>query len=44
LGYEKGDPKGRNKGNSRNGHGSKRVISEDGEMSLAIPRYLAASS
>ena len=25
LGYEKGDVKGRNKGNSRNGHGTKRV-------------------
>lgn len=38
LGYEKGDRKGRNKKNSRNGHGSKRLIGEDGEMELSTPR------
>ena len=32
LGYDKGDPKGRQSGNSRNGHGSKKVTGEDGEM------------
>jgi len=38
LGYEKGDRKGRNKKNSRNGHGSKLLIGEDGEMELSTPR------
>jgi transposase-like protein len=32
LGYEKGNPKGQKTGNSPNGHGSKRLTSEDGEM------------
>jgi len=31
LGYEKGDPAGRGRGNSRNGSSSKRVLTEDGE-------------
>ena len=38
LGYEKGDPAGRGTGNSRNGHSSKTVLGEDGEMDLSIPR------
>jgi hypothetical protein len=32
LGYEKGDPAGRGKGNSRNGASSKTVLTEDGEV------------
>ena len=38
LGYEKGDPAGRGSGNSRNGHSSKTVLSEDGAIELAVPR------
>jgi transposase-like protein len=38
LGYEKGDPAGRGTGNSRNGHSAKTVLSEDGEIDLAVPR------
>lgn len=38
LGYEKGDTSGRNKKNSRNGHGTKRLLGEDGELELATPR------
>jgi putative transposase len=38
LGYERGDPAGRGSGNSRNGHSTKRVLSDDGELDLAIPR------
>ncbi len=38
LGYEKGDVKGRNGGNSRNGHGKKRVKGEDGEVAIDVPR------
>ncbi len=43
LGYEKGDQKGQKSGNSRNGHGSKRLIGEDGEMDIAVPRDRDAS-
>ncbi len=43
LGYEKGDPKGRNCGNSRNGHSSKRLKGEDGELLLSVPRDRDAS-
>jgi len=43
LGYDKGDPKGKKTGNSRNGHGSKRLIGEDGEMQIAVPRDRDAS-
>ena len=32
LGYAKNDPVGRNNGNSRNGHGRKTIVGEDGEM------------
>ena len=38
LGYEKGDPAGRGSGNSRNGHSGKTVLSDDGELDLAVPR------
>ena len=38
LGYEKGDPAGRGTGNSRNGHSDKRVLTEDGEVDLAVRR------
>ena len=43
LGYDKGDPKGKKTGNSRNGHGSKRLTGEDGEMQIAVPRDRDAS-
>ena len=38
LGYEKGDPSGRGTGNNRNGHSGKTVLTEDGEVTLAVPR------
>jgi len=38
LGYEKGDVKGRNGGNSRNGYGKKRVKGDDGEVAIDVPR------
>ena len=37
-GYEKGDPAGRGTGNSRNEHSDKTVLTEDGEVDLAVPR------
>lgn len=43
LGYEKNDPAGRGSGNSRNGHSSKRLKSEDGELEVAVPRDRDAS-
>jgi hypothetical protein len=43
LGYEKGDPAGRGKGNSRNGTSSKTVLTEDGEVEIAVPRDRAGS-
>src|SRR6516165_5048901 len=43
LGYEKGDPAGRGSGNSRNGSSSKTVLSEDGEIEIAVPRDRAGS-
>jgi putative transposase len=43
LGYEKGDPAGRGSGNSRNGTSSKTVLTEDGEIEIAIPRDRAGS-
>ena len=43
LGYEKGDPAGRGTGNSRNGTSSKTLLSEDGEVEIAIPRDCAGS-
>ena len=38
LGYSKGGKSSRNDGNTRNGHGKKKVKSSSGEMDLAIPR------
>jgi putative transposase len=38
LGYEKGDPAGKGTGNSRNGYSDKTVLTEDGEVELAVPR------
>src|SRR6201996_8062198 len=43
LGYEKGDPAGRGSGNSRNGTSSKTVLTEDGELEIAVPRDRAGS-
>jgi len=43
LGYEKGDSGGRGSGNSRNGHSAKTVLTEDGEVGLAIPRDRAGT-
>jgi transposase-like protein len=38
LGYEKHASKGRNSGNSRNGHSKKTVKSQSGELALEVPR------
>src|SRR3974390_1976910 len=38
LGYEKGDPTGRGSVNSRNGTSSKTLLTEDGEIEIAVPR------
>ena len=38
LGYEKHAAEGRNGSNSRNGHSSKKVISNDSELEIAVPR------
>ncbi|HWA89066.1 MAG TPA: IS256 family transposase, partial [Rhizomicrobium sp.] len=43
LGYEKGDPVGRGSGNSRNGTSAKTVLTEDGEVEIAVPRDRAGS-
>src|ERR1700752_3882722 len=43
LGYEKGDPAGRGSGNSRNGTSSKTILTENGEIAIAIPRDRAGS-
>lgn len=43
LGYQKGDPAGRGSGNSRNGHSSKTVLTEEGEIDLSIPRDRAGT-
>ena len=43
LGYEKGDPAGRGSGNSRNGTSSKSILTEDGEIEIAVPRDRAGS-
>src|SRR5579864_8619001 len=43
LGYEKGDPVGRGSGNSRNGTSSKTILTDDGEIEIAIPRDRAGS-
>src|SRR5690348_3614311 len=38
LGYDKGDPAGKNGGNSRNGARGKTVLTEVGPVELAVPR------
>jgi putative transposase len=38
VGYEAGDPAGRNRGNSRNGHRAKTVITEAGPVEIEVPR------
>lgn len=38
LGYEPHEVKGRKSGNSRNGHGKKRIIGEDGDMTISAFR------
>ena len=38
LGYEKNPAAGNNTGNSRNGYGKKRIISDYGECEIAVPR------
>ncbi len=38
LGYERGDSAGRGSGNSRNGSSSKTLLTEHGEIPVAIPR------
>jgi transposase-like protein len=43
LGYEKGDPGGRGTGNNRNGTSSKTILTEDGEIEIAVPRDRAGS-
>jgi transposase-like protein len=43
LGYERGDPAGRGKGNSRNGTSAKTILTEDGEVGIAVPRDRAGS-
>src|SRR6201988_5201083 len=43
LGYKKGDPAGRGRGNSRNGSSPKTLLTEDGEVEIAVPRDRAGS-
>ena len=43
LGYEKGDPKGRKTGNSRNGITSKTVKTEFGAVEIEVPRDRAGT-
>src|ERR1700758_1039509 len=43
LGYEKGDPAGRGTGNSRNGSSSKTILTQGGEIEIAVPRDRAGS-
>ena len=38
LGYARHDPAGRGSGNSRNGHGSKTVLTDRSEVELNVPR------
>ena len=38
LGYEKNSAAGNNSGNSRNGYGRKKIVSEYGECEIAVPR------
>jgi putative transposase len=43
LGYEKGAPAFRARGNSRNGHSAKTVLTDDGSLDLSIPRDRAGT-
>jgi putative transposase len=43
LGYDKHDPVGRNRGNSRNGLRAKTVLTEIGPVEIEVPRDLDAS-
>src|ERR1700747_3116214 len=43
LGYERGDPADRGKENSRNGTSAKTILTEDGEVGIAVPRDRAGS-
>jgi putative transposase len=43
VGYEKGDPAGRGSGNSRNGTSSKTLLTDDGEIQIAVPRDRAGT-
>src|SRR3954464_11817162 len=43
LGYERGDPAGRGSGNSRNGTSAKTILTEEGEIDIAVPRDRAGS-
>lgn len=38
LGYDKHDPTGRGSGNSRNGYGTKKLLSNEGEITIETPR------
>jgi Transposase, Mutator family len=38
LGYDKHDPLGRNRGNSRNGKRAKTVLTDSGEVAVQVPR------
>src|SRR5258707_3399294 len=43
VGYEKGDPAGRGTGNSRNGMSRKRLLTDDGELQIEVPRDRAGT-
>lgn len=43
LGYERGDPRGRGSGNSRNGTSPKSVLTDAGGIDLDVPRDRASS-
>ncbi len=38
LDYEKHSPKGNNSGNSRNGYSKKKVITDQGQLEISVPR------
>ena len=38
LGYEKGERSGRRSGNNRNGHSAKTVLTDEGSVTLLVPR------
>ena len=43
LGYDRHDPAGRNRGNSRNGKRAKTVLTDSGEVAIEVPRDRAGS-